>query len=223
MTAAPLDTSFSSHSDDYESSREIDDIDENQLSSSLLYCLDGNRPDSENSHDNNDETSTETHDEDADAQELLNDTIDNDTTADAVFENRPAKMENSTTTATSSTQKTLTPLHNIRTSNRLATNPFVILNNARKRAATNDLEKMTSLLFNSQNSPSCQGFNTYITTTNTIPITSRIAISNKNNSLSSATSANKENFEHTERNYVANKKIMISGGEEEEYPGETSF
>lgn len=40
----PSDTSFSSRTDDYDST-DFQDISESKLSSSLLYCLDGNVPD----------------------------------------------------------------------------------------------------------------------------------------------------------------------------------
>ncbi|XP_055855723.1 uncharacterized protein LOC129918978 [Episyrphus balteatus] len=44
LTASPVDSSFFSQTDDYGSTQDIEDLDESQLSSSLLYCLDGNRP-----------------------------------------------------------------------------------------------------------------------------------------------------------------------------------
>lgn len=38
MTATPVDTSFSSHSDDFEN------LNDSEMSESLIYCLDGNEP-----------------------------------------------------------------------------------------------------------------------------------------------------------------------------------
>ncbi|XP_055904227.1 rho GTPase-activating protein gacII [Eupeodes corollae] len=44
LTASPVDSSFFSQTDDYGSTQDIEDLEESQLSTSLLYCLDGNRP-----------------------------------------------------------------------------------------------------------------------------------------------------------------------------------
>lgn len=46
LTASPTDLGFSSRTDDYNSS-EFKNISESKMSSSLLYCLDGNVPDDE--------------------------------------------------------------------------------------------------------------------------------------------------------------------------------
>lgn len=46
VTTTPTDHSFSSRTDDYDST-DIKDISESKLSRSLLYCLDGNVPDEE--------------------------------------------------------------------------------------------------------------------------------------------------------------------------------
>lgn len=44
LTASPTDLSFSSRTDDYNSS-EFKNVSESKMNSSLLYCLDGNVPD----------------------------------------------------------------------------------------------------------------------------------------------------------------------------------
>lgn len=47
LTASPADLSFASRSDDFggaSTTQDIDDLDESDLSPSLLYCLDGNEP-----------------------------------------------------------------------------------------------------------------------------------------------------------------------------------
>ncbi|XP_061388199.1 uncharacterized protein LOC133323274 [Musca vetustissima] len=229
LTAPPEDTSFTSHSDDFESSRELDDIDENRLSSSLLYCLDGNRPESEHGDDDNDKTPTETNNENiGNNDHSSNDTAntnehlrikETDTTGPSIpHEDHNKNQEHETDDSNSSCISQQLPLgagNNV--TNRLANNPFVILNNARKRAASNDIEKMSSILFNSQqqqhnNSSSYHSFN---------KLSSAAASSSNqsagNKKILSSYKANKENCEQNE-NYVTNKKLIIS-----EYPGETSF
>ncbi|XP_058980944.1 serine-rich adhesin for platelets [Musca domestica] len=211
LTAPPEDTSFTSQSDDFESSRELDDIDENRLSSSLLYCLDGNRPEcDEHADDDNDETTTETNDN-VEIEHNTNDAISLDNNDQRIKEdcNLRAGMlcKKQEESDTDSSNITHLPLGG----NRLANNPFVILNNARKRAATNDIEKMSSILFNSQqreqetNSSSYQSFKASSSSDQT------------NKKLLNKFKANKENCEQND-NYVTNKKLIIS-----EYPGETSF
>lgn len=191
-------------------------MDENRLSSSLLYCLDGNRPEHSDNNDENDETTTETnelHNHDNDYEKENNMIPIKTTPTDDIGD--------VTTTASSSTHLPLT------TTNRLANNPFVILNNARKRAATNDIEKMSSILFNSQHSP-YQGFKTVTHNKTTKFVNNVKSSSNSNSNASSSSSSssssniinkfsNKENFEHNE-NYITNKKLIIG-----EYTGETSF
>lgn len=47
LTASPGDLSFASRSDDFggaNTTQDIEDLDESELSPSLLYCLDGNEP-----------------------------------------------------------------------------------------------------------------------------------------------------------------------------------
>lgn len=211
LTAPPEDTSFTSHSDDFESSRELDDIDENRLSSSLLYCLDGNRPEcDEHADDDNDETTTETNDN-VEIEHNTNDAISLDNNDQSIKEDcnlRAAMLcKKQEESDTDSSNITHLPLGG----NRLANNPFVILNNARKRAATNDIEKMSSILFNSQqreqqtDSSSYQSFKASSSSDQT------------NKKLLNKFTANKENCEQND-NYVTNKKLIIS-----EYPGETSF
>ncbi|XP_050324262.1 uncharacterized protein LOC126755608 [Bactrocera neohumeralis] len=45
LTASPVDSSFSSQPDDFCSPQNIEDLNDSQLSPSLLYCLDGHEPD----------------------------------------------------------------------------------------------------------------------------------------------------------------------------------
>lgn len=45
VTTSPVDSSFSSQPDDFGSSNDLDNITNANLSESLLYCLDGNKPD----------------------------------------------------------------------------------------------------------------------------------------------------------------------------------
>uniref|UniRef100_A0A1I8NT21 Rho-GAP domain-containing protein n=1 Tax=Stomoxys calcitrans TaxID=35570 RepID=A0A1I8NT21_STOCA len=207
LATPPEDASFTSHSDDFESSREIDDMDENRLSSSLLYCLDGNRPESDDSEDN-DETTTETNDnENTNSSNGNEEDLEEGAMEDIVQQNIHQKLKsNVTTTASCST-------HLCSATNRLANNPFVILNNARKRAASNDIEKMSSILFNSQQ-PSHGLYQDVQTNDKAAKVMSN---NMKSSSKGLHKFANKENCEHNE-NYVANKKLLIS-----EYPGETSF
>ncbi|XP_055390348.1 uncharacterized protein LOC129619229 [Condylostylus longicornis] len=49
LTASPVDASFSSQPDDFGSTPDIQDLSESQMSSSLLFCLDGNKPVNQNS------------------------------------------------------------------------------------------------------------------------------------------------------------------------------
>ncbi|KAM7345113.1 rho GTPase activating protein at 54D isoform 2-T2 [Cochliomyia hominivorax] len=223
LTAPPEDNSFTSHSDDFDSSHEIEELDENQLSTSLLYCLDGNRPETTNDsntttidtyddeqHENtedathtNEESNTQTHDT------LKTVTSSSSNSSDST---------NSTSSNSSSICKSCSPPHiPLISTNRLANNPFVILNNARKRAATNDLDKISSTLFNSHNSTST--YTSYQTGLKPLQTcTTRQTNSPNIKHLSNSTSSsNKENCEHNE-NYVVTKKLLIS-----EYPGETSF
>uniref|UniRef100_A0A1A9X2H6 Rho-GAP domain-containing protein n=1 Tax=Glossina brevipalpis TaxID=37001 RepID=A0A1A9X2H6_9MUSC len=160
FTDAPEDSSFSSHSDDFDSTRELDDLEENQLSSSLLYCLDGNRP-----------------------EERMND-----------GENVQLLNNNNTADSSSSSSSSIVI-------NRLSNNPFVILNNARKRAASTEFDK--AFVSISRKDKNDQKHNKH-------------KIGNHFSKLSSEPS-NKENFDHSE-GYVKNKKYLIS-----ECPGETSF
>ncbi|XP_028900134.2 uncharacterized protein LOC105218465 isoform X2 [Zeugodacus cucurbitae] len=47
LTASPVDSSFSSQPDDFCSPHNIEDLNDSQMSPSLLYCLDGHEPDDE--------------------------------------------------------------------------------------------------------------------------------------------------------------------------------
>ncbi|KAL9919097.1 rho GTPase activating protein at 54D [Glossina fuscipes fuscipes] len=161
FTDAPEDSSFSSHSDDFDSTRELDDLEEDQLSSSLLHCLNGNRPEE---YMNDEET-----------VQLLN--------------------KNSTTDSSGSSSSFVI-------TNRLSNNPFVILNNARKRAASTEFDKAAVSISRSDKKDLKH---THIT-----------QIGSNFSKLTSGPS-NKENFEHGEA-YVKTKKYLIS-----ECPGETSF
>lgn len=53
MTDSPADLSFSSQPDDFDSSGadRIEDLNESKMSESLLFCLDGNRPPTEDDDD----------------------------------------------------------------------------------------------------------------------------------------------------------------------------
>ncbi|XP_037952908.1 uncharacterized protein LOC119683326 [Teleopsis dalmanni] len=95
LTASPVDSSFFSQPDDFGSTQEIEDLNESQLSASLLYCLDGNEPD-------RDSNSTE------------------------------LKVNNSNIMETDI--DSMSEVCNERIGS-ISTNPFVILNNARKRTA----------------------------------------------------------------------------------------
>ncbi|XP_075167053.1 rho GTPase activating protein at 54D [Haematobia irritans] len=194
LTAPPEDASFTSHSDDFESSRDIDDMDENRLSSSLLYCLDGNRPECDENVGYNHAIGLEEDDDyEKEEEQTYNEYILDIT-------NKKNDDNNVTTTASCSTH---IPLG----TNRLANNPFVILNNVRKRAATNDIEKISSILFNSQQQDS-------IYEEIKTAVKSGKHIKRSNVAKNSKTNSNKENDE----NYVVNKKLIIS-----DYSGETSF
>ena len=226
LTTPPEDTSFTSHSDDFDSSHEIEELDENQLSSSLLYCLDGNRPDAKTNSDSDTTTSTSTS---TSTSTTTTDTFDgtNGTTHtdDNLNIQKPSCSASTSTAAScssgSSTQKSRPHIKSI-TTNRLANNPFVILNNVRKRAATSDLEKISSTLFNSQNSP----YASYVTglyaeqENITRNVRDRSIMTSTNCDLlltSNSSSSNKENCENNE-NYMTTKKLLIS-----EYPDETLF
>ncbi|KNC24180.1 hypothetical protein FF38_02185 [Lucilia cuprina] len=243
LTAPPEDTSFTSHSDDFDSSHEIEEIDENQLSSSLLYCLDGNRPEitndsntttTENFEDNDDDTENTTHtNEDTNTATLAllktvtavsSSSSGSNSSNNSSATSGSSSSDSSNSTSSNSSNSCHTPHIPLITTNRLANNPFVILNNARKRAATQDLEKISSTLFNSH----AQSPNPSTTTAHTSyhtglaakqlnsPTSSKPKI-NCNFATNSNSSSNKENCEHNE-NYVVSKKLLIS-----EYPGETSF
>ncbi|XP_046809339.1 rho GTPase-activating protein gacGG [Lucilia cuprina] len=246
LTAPPEDTSFTSHSDDFDSSHEIEEIDENQLSSSLLYCLDGNRPEitndsntttTENFEDNDDDTENTTHtNEDTNTATLaLLKTVtavsssssgsNSSNSSSATSGSSSSSSDSSNSASSNSSNSCHTPHIPLITTNRLANNPFVILNNARKRAATQDLEKISSTLFNSHaQSPNPTTTTTAHTSYHTglaakqlnSPTSSKPKI-NCNFATNSNSSSNKENCEHNE-NYVVSKKMLIS-----EYPGETSF
>lgn len=223
LTAPPEDTSFTSHSDDFDSSHEIEELDENQLSSSLLYCLDGNRPETKTNSDSDTTTTTAT---------TTTDTFDGTDGTTYMDDNLNSQIKccvapSPTVTSISSiSTKATTSQGTLITTNRLANNPFVILNNVRKRAATSDLEKITSTLFNSQ-SQNSSVYSTYEIGLKTqqenktkgdvkptaINSTNYDLLTNSNSSLSS----NKENCENNE-NYMATKKLLIS-----EYPEETLF
>uniref|UniRef100_A0A1A9VC98 Rho-GAP domain-containing protein n=1 Tax=Glossina austeni TaxID=7395 RepID=A0A1A9VC98_GLOAU len=161
FTDAPEDSSFSSHSDDFDSTRELDDLEEDQLSSSLLHCLNGNRPEE---YMNDDET-----------VQLLN--------------------KNSTIDSSGSSSSFVI-------TNRLSNNPFVILNNARKRAASTEFDKAAVAISRSDKKD--------------LKHTHLTKMGSNFSKLTSGPS-NKENFDHGE-DYVKTKKYLIS-----ECPGETSF
>lgn len=44
ISTSPVDSSFSSHPDDFGSAQDIQNLIETDLSESLLYCLNGNKP-----------------------------------------------------------------------------------------------------------------------------------------------------------------------------------
>lgn len=44
ISTSPVDSSFSSHPDDFGSAQDIQNLTESELSESLLFCLNGNRP-----------------------------------------------------------------------------------------------------------------------------------------------------------------------------------
>lgn len=44
ISTSPVDSSFASHPDDFGSAQDIQNLTESELSESLLYCLNGNRP-----------------------------------------------------------------------------------------------------------------------------------------------------------------------------------
>lgn len=239
LTAPPEDTSFTSHSDDFDSSHEIEELVENQLSSSLLYCLDGNRPEV-----TNDSSNIDTCNESKENQEITTHAND-DNNAPTLATLKAAAVgnissssgssnsSNSTTSnssiSTNSRSKTSYSHLPLITSNRLANNPFVILNNARKRAATQDLDKISSTLFNCNvQLPTFSSHTSY--QTRLIPANQSKTATKPLNSpnykqhrtmddlmISSNSSSNKENCEN-HNNYMVTKKLLIS-----EYPGETSF
>ena len=229
LTTPPEDTSFTSHSDDFDSSHEIEELDENQLSSSLLYCLDGNRPDVKTNSDSDTTTSTST--------TTTTDTFDGTDGITHTNDNLNIQMPScvaSTSTAASCSGSAISiqkprPHVKLITSNRLANNPFVILNNVRKRAATSDLEKISSTLFNSQAQSST--YAAYVTDlktqqeNRTRSVRNPAIIMNSTNcdlltTSNSSSSSNKENCENCENNenYMTTKKLLIS-----EYPDETLF
>lgn len=242
LTAPPEDTSFTSHSDDFDSSHEIDELDDNQLSSSLLYCLDGNRPEAtndssnttttDNVDDNDDNTEDTTHtndDTNVHAIKTATPTATNSSSSSSSSSNSSSassssssSSDNSVSSSSSCSNSCTIPHIPLITTNRLANNPFVILNNARKRAATQDLDKISSSIFNSHvQTPPPPIHNSYQTgfKSTTRQLNSPNSKHNANCNLpgNSSSTSNKENCEHNE-NYVVSKKLLIS-----EYPGETSF
>lgn len=44
ISTSPVDSSFSSHPDDFGSAQDIQNLTESELSESLLFCLNGNQP-----------------------------------------------------------------------------------------------------------------------------------------------------------------------------------
>ncbi|XP_065369729.1 serine-rich adhesin for platelets isoform X2 [Calliphora vicina] len=238
LTAPPEDTSFTSHSDDFDSSHEIDELEENQLSSSLLYCLDGNRPEATNdssnstttdnidvSDDNTEDTTRTNDDTNIQTMAAIKTTTSNTSSSSSnssSASSSSSSSDNSASSSSSSSNSSTTPHIPLITTNRLANNPFVILNNARKRAATQDLDKISSSIFNSHvQTPPPPIHNSYQTgfKSTTRQLNSPNSKHNANYNLpgNSNSTSNKENCEQNE-NYVVSKKLLIS-----EYPGETSF
>ncbi|XP_036332942.1 uncharacterized protein LOC118744203 [Rhagoletis pomonella] len=116
LTASPVDSSFSSQPDDFGSPQNIEDLNDSQLSPSLLYCLDGHEPD-ENAILVDEQSKSFNHNE----QVLQKITI--------------AKLSHAEARGASSGSKCCTP-HNSYYRNRL-----YAMNNVRKRAANGDFEK----------------------------------------------------------------------------------
>ncbi|CAD7011646.1 unnamed protein product [Ceratitis capitata] len=116
LTASPVDTSFSSQPDDFGTpEKNIEDLNDSQLSPSLLYCLDGNEPD---------------------LNAIVDEKSKKPPSEEPILKSTSAS-ENSVemSAATSSGSQCCTP-HNSYYRNRL-----YALNNVRKRAANSEYEK----------------------------------------------------------------------------------
>lgn len=149
LTERQGDASTSSHSDDYDSSPKFENINDNQLSKSLLFCLDGNSPADPIPLNNTSQAESDTVKENSNNSSQLNRALpmsEAPTHAEcsdciAISDDKCLSIKTSTSSlTTATTSKT----------NRLANNPFVIFNKVRKRAASSDLDKIASKLFNSQ-------------------------------------------------------------------------
>lgn len=194
-----------------------------------MFCLDGNKP--EPTTNDSSTTTTDTYDEAEDDLENITHT-NNDSNAQGLGITKTSASSNNTTKSDTSsngnTHSSSTAPYVPLITNRLANNPFVILNNARKRAATQDLEKISSTLFNIQTDSPISTRTLYRTDLKSLQTATATAAARYSSSVykhkinetlarNPNSTSNKENCEH-QQNYAASKKLLIS-----EYPGETSF
>lgn len=182
------DYSFSSE----ENVPPIEQFDDNELSSSLLNCLNGNSPEEKYNDYNECSNVTKTT-----STSLSSSSLSSSSSYTSFKEetNVQSQQEN---------QK------NLLTTNRLSTNPFVILNNVRKRAATAEFEKIASKVFHD-----------HISKTDELSNGSSDNTADEFRILTDSSLDRERNNFHSQHNdeYMLTSKYRMS----EESPGETNF
>lgn len=117
----------------------IEELDDNELSNSLLHCLNGNSPDEDQ------ETNPKTRTTSISLSLSLSSSSTSSSSVsfreDSTFQQQLSQTGRNPSSSTKSSSTITT------TTNRLSTNPFVILNKVRKRAATAEFEKIASKVF----------------------------------------------------------------------------